>query len=83
MGARISIVQPHNSATLQFQILTSMQMDGEFKKEQIRTPLSGWGHWKGNLGGGWSLRGVYPKKKHSFQKRKPPASAQFKWSKAL
>jgi hypothetical protein len=24
--------------------------------------LSGWGHWKGGSGGGWSLRGVYPKK---------------------
>jgi len=24
--------------------------------------LSGWGHWKGGLGGGWSLRGAHPKK---------------------
>jgi len=28
---------PHNSATLQFQILKSMQMDAEFEKEQIGT----------------------------------------------
>ena len=28
---------PHNSATIQFQVLMNMQMDAEFKKEQIGT----------------------------------------------
>ena len=36
MGVRISVF-PHNSATLQFQVLMSMQMDAYLKKEQIST----------------------------------------------
>ena len=38
----------------------NMQMDAEFKKEQIGTLFV----WVGTLegGGGWSLRGVHPKK---------------------
>jgi len=32
-------------------------MDAYLEKEQIDTFLSGWGHQKGGLGGGWSLRG--------------------------
>jgi len=51
----------------------SMQMDAELKKEQIGTLLFGWGHWKG-LGGGWSLRGVHPKKYTCRQKKKTPDS---------
>ena len=40
--------------------------------------LSGCGHWKGGLGGGWSLRGVHPKKCTCLPKRKkyPPAWRQ-------
>ena len=38
-----------------------MQMDAESKK-QNGTLFVWWGHWKGGLGGGWSLRGVHPKK---------------------
>ena len=36
MGVGILIL-PHNSATLQFQVLMSMQVDAHFKKEQIGT----------------------------------------------
>jgi hypothetical protein len=36
MGVRISVFS-HNSATLQFKVLTSMQMDAYLKKEQIST----------------------------------------------
>jgi len=36
-------------------------MDAEFKKEQS-VFFVWWGHWKGGSGGGWSLRGVHPKK---------------------
>jgi len=39
----------------------SMQMDAYLNKEQIGTFLSGWGHRKGGLGGGWWVRGVHPK----------------------
>jgi hypothetical protein len=35
--ASVSKVLPHNSATLQLQVLVSMQMDAEFEKEQIGT----------------------------------------------
>ena len=36
LGVRISFL-PHNSATLQFQVLMSMQMNACFKREQIGT----------------------------------------------
>jgi len=37
-----------------------VQMDAEFKKEQIGTLLVWWGHWEGGLGGGWFLQGRPP-----------------------
>jgi len=37
--ASVSQCLPHSPATFQFQILLSMQMDAEFKKEQIGTPF--------------------------------------------
>jgi len=37
MGVRNTGFSPHNSATLQFQVLMSMQMDACLKKEQIGT----------------------------------------------
>jgi hypothetical protein len=48
---------PHNSATLQFQVLISMQMDAYLNKEQIVPLLSEWGHRKGGVVG----KGVHPK----------------------
>ena len=50
-----------NSATLQFQVLMSMQMDAYLIRSRLLPFLFGWGHWKGVLGGG-SLRGVHLKK---------------------
>jgi hypothetical protein len=35
--ASVSQFLPHNSATIQFQILMSMQVDEEYKTEQIGT----------------------------------------------
>jgi hypothetical protein len=35
--ASVSQFSPHNSATLQFQVLMSMQMDAYLEKEQIGT----------------------------------------------
>ena len=35
--ASVSQFLPHNSATIQYQVLMSMQMDAEFIKEQIGT----------------------------------------------
>jgi hypothetical protein len=40
----------------------SMQMDAEFKKEQIGTLFVWVEALEGGFGGGWSLRGVHPKK---------------------
>ena len=60
LGVRISVFD-HISATLQFQVLMSMQTDAYLKKRQIGTLLFGWGHWMGVFGGG-ALRGVHPKK---------------------
>jgi hypothetical protein len=37
------------------------------KRSRLVPFLFGWGHWKGGLGDGWSLRGVHPK---TFQNRK-------------
>ena len=40
----------------------SMQMDADFKKKYRMVPfLFGWEHWKGGLGGEWSLRNIHPK----------------------
>jgi hypothetical protein len=59
----VSQFLPLNSATLQFQVLMiMMQMDADFKKEQFGTLFVWVGAWKGGLGGGWSFRGVHPKK---------------------
>jgi hypothetical protein len=49
--ASVSQLLPHNSATLQFQILMSMQMDTELKRSRLVPLLVWWGHWKGGLGG--------------------------------
>ena len=43
---------PHNSATLQLQVLIRMQMDAEFEKEQIGTFFVWLGPVVGPLGGG-------------------------------
>jgi len=40
----------------------SMRMDADFKKEQIGTMFYLVGALEGGFGGGWSLRGVHPKK---------------------
>jgi len=61
MGVRISIL-PHNSATLQFQVLMSMQTGACLKKEQIGTLFVWVGALEGRFGGGGTLRGVHPKK---------------------
>jgi hypothetical protein len=53
---------PHSFATLQLQALMAMQMDAGFKKEQIGTLFCLVGAMKGGFGGGWSPRGVHPKK---------------------
>ena len=61
MGVRVSVFQPHNSATNQFQVLRSVQMDAEFKKEQTGAPFV----WVGALEegfGGWVVPLVHPKK---------------------
>ena len=42
---------PHNSATLQLQVLKIMQMDVEFEKEQIGTLFVWVGAQGGGLGG--------------------------------
>ena len=44
-------VLPHNSATLQFQVLMSMQMDAYLKKEQIGTLFVWVGALEGGFGG--------------------------------
>jgi len=39
-----------------------------------------WGHWKGDFGGGWSLRGVHPKKytcRPKSHKKIPPGAYIF------
>jgi hypothetical protein len=59
--ASVSQFLPHNSATLQFQVLMSMQMDACLIKEQIGTLLVWVGATEGGGGGGWWVRGVQPK----------------------
>jgi len=49
-GVRISFLR-HNSATIQFQVLMSMQMDAEFKKEQNDTFFVWVGALEGVFGG--------------------------------
>ena len=51
LGGRISFL-PQNSATLQFQVLMSMQMDAYLKKEQIGTLFVRVGAPEGGFGGG-------------------------------
>ena len=69
--ASVSQFLPHNSATHQFQVLMSMQMDAYLRKEQIGTLFVWVGHWKGGLGGGWWVRGVQP---NAFLQKIFPAS---------
>jgi len=67
--ASVSKFLPHNSATLQFQVLVSMQMDVEFKKEQSGPFFGGGGARAGGFGGGGGPSGVStPKGGHAFQK---------------
>ena len=61
MGVRISFL-PHNSATLNFQVLMSMQVDAESKMEQVGTHSVWVRALDGGFGGGWSLWGAHPKK---------------------
>jgi hypothetical protein len=51
--ASVSQFLPHNSATLQFQILMSMHLDAELKKEQIGTLVGLVGAQYPERGGGW------------------------------
>jgi len=55
--ASVSQVSPHKSATVQFQVLMSMQMDVEVKKEQIGALSCLVGALEGGLGGfgGWMV----------------------------
>ena len=50
--ASVSQSLPHNSATFQFQLLESMQMDAEYKKELIDT-LNVWVGALEEAFGGW------------------------------
>jgi len=59
MGIRISVL-PHNSVTLQLQVLMSMQMDAYLKKEQICTLFVLVGAPEGEFRGGRG-RGFQPK----------------------
>jgi len=66
--AYVSQFLPHNPATSQLWVLMSMQMDAEFKKEQIGTLFV----WVGALDGGWGggggpAEGSTSKSGHAFQ----------------
>ena len=50
--ASVSQFSPHNSATLQFQVLMSMQMDAYLEKEQIGTLFVLVGATEGGFRGG-------------------------------
>ena len=63
MGVPISDL-PHNSATLQLQVLMNMQMDAEFKKEQIGTLICLVGALDGEFGGWVVPQGCPPKKRY-------------------
>ena len=60
--ASVSKFLPHNSATLQFQVLVSMQMDVEFKKEQSGTVFVWVGALEGGFGGWVVPQGCPPQK---------------------
>jgi len=59
--ASVSQFLPHNSATFEFQVLMSMQMDAKFNKEQIGTLFFWVGALEGGVGGWVVGRGVKPK----------------------
>jgi hypothetical protein len=59
MGVHISVIAP-NSTTDQFQVLTSMQMDAESKKEQIGTFFIWVGALEGGSGGWMDPQGCPP-----------------------
>ena len=63
--ASVSQFLPHNSATLQSQVLMSMQMDAHLKKEQIGTLFVRVGA-PGVLGRGGGGGGPSPKSAHAF-----------------
>jgi hypothetical protein len=72
----VSEFLPHTSATLRFQVLTSMQMDAYLKKEQIGTLFVRVGAPEGG-GRGWvvgqlTCRGVQPQKCTCLQKNSCP-----------
>jgi hypothetical protein len=60
--ASVSQFLPHNSATLQFQVLMSMQMDAEFKKKQIGALFVWVGVLEGGFGG-WVVPQKIPPQK--------------------
>ena len=60
--ASVSRFLLHNSATVQFQVLMSMQMDAEFKKEQIGTLFVWVGALEGEFGGLVVPQGCPPQK---------------------
>jgi len=59
MGVRISIFAP------QLCVIVVSGLD-EYtdgcRRSRMVPYVVWWGHWKGDFGGGWSLRGVHPKK---------------------
>ena len=64
---------PHNSATVQFQVLVSMQMDAEFKKEQIGFLFAWVGALEGGFGG-WVVPQRGPPHKLDMPSKKSTAS---------
>ncbi len=68
--APATLFLPHNSAASHSLVAVNMQMDAYLKKEQIGTLFVQVGHWKGGLGGGWSLKEVQPKNLTCLPKKK-------------
>jgi hypothetical protein len=64
--ASVSQFLPHNSATLQFQVLMSMQMDACLKKKQIGPLFVRGGAPEGVFWGGGVSGGSSPKILHSY-----------------
>jgi len=76
--ASVSQFSPHNSATLQFQVLMSMQMDAYLKKEQIGTLFVLVGVPEGGFRGeGGRQGGPIQKVNVPSQKKHPPTPTLF------
>ena len=68
MGGRVSQFLPHNSATLQFQVLMSMQMVAYLKKEPIGTHFVWVGAPEGGFRGWIAPHGSPPPKVNAKNK---------------